>query len=53
VQFNILAKMANKKNETIQEEVEVVELFDENGESLVFELLATIEDEGKKKKMAL
>ena len=35
-----------KKLETIQEEVEVVELFDENGESLVFELLSTIEDEG-------
>jgi len=35
-----------KKLETVQEEVEVVELFDENGESLVFELLSTIEDEG-------
>jgi len=35
-----------KKIETVQEEVEVVELFDENGESLVFELLSTIENEG-------
>ena len=35
-----------EKPEMQQEEVEVVELFDENGESLVFELLSTIEDEG-------
>lgn len=31
-----------------QEEVEIVELFDENGESLIFELLSTIEDAGNK-----
>ena len=37
----------NKEKETVQEEVEVVELFDDNGESLVFELLSTIPDEGK------
>ena len=36
----------NKEKETVQEEVEVVELFDDNGESLVFELLSTIPDEG-------
>jgi len=39
--------MADDKNpEFKQEEVEVVELFDENGESLVFELLSTIEEDG-------
>jgi|GEM_PF-2232995 len=38
----------NEENEMRKEEVEVVELFDENGESLVFELLANIEDEGRK-----
>jgi len=43
-----MAKKEDKKIETVQEEVEVVELFDENGQSLVFELLSTIEDEGKK-----
>ena len=41
--------MANKEEKVMQkEEVEVVELFDENGESLVFELLSSIEDEGEK-----
>jgi len=39
--------MTHKKTElqTVQEEVEVVELFDENGDSKVFELLSTIEHE--------
>ena len=37
----------NQKPELKQEEVEVVELFDENGDSLVFELLSTIEEDGE------
>jgi len=35
-----------KKLNVVQEEVEVVELFDANGESLVFELLSTVEEKG-------
>ena len=39
--------MTNNK-EIHKEEIEVVELFDEKGKSLVFELLSNIEDEGNK-----
>jgi len=37
--FNVFGK---NKPDMVQEEVEVVELFDDNGDSIVFELLATI-----------
>jgi len=39
---NILSSLGRQESTTEKTEVEVVEIFDDNGDSLVFELLSTI-----------